>query len=137
MESRGNGFLPGRSVKPNAKGAFCAGAVPVDFHDRSVDERVFEIRFVRQCPENPFKRALERPAPEALPDREPIPEALRQIAPGCAGAHDPQHTFHKHAVVVSRAAGITLLAGEEAARSAPIAGRSEPCESRLTSIFQP
>jgi hypothetical protein len=56
--------------------------VPVDLDDRAINECVFEIRLIRQGLENPLKYSVERPSAEAFPDRKPLSEAFRQIAPG-------------------------------------------------------
>ena len=44
---------------------------------------------------------LMRPSAEASEHAVPIAKRLRKIAPGRAGAHDPQHTFHEHPIVAS------------------------------------
>jgi hypothetical protein len=77
---------------------------------RRVDEDVFEIGIIGQGLENPLPDALLRPAPEARVDGEPFAEFLRQIAPGCAGARNPQYRFDKQAIVTRGRAGITNLA---------------------------
>ena len=75
-----------------------------------VDEDVFEIGIVRQGLENPLPDALLRPAPEARVDAVPLAEHGRQIAPGCAGAREPQDRFDEKPIVSCGRTRITDLA---------------------------
>src|SRR6195952_4813685 len=63
-------------------------------------------------------RRLEQPRPDIVPhpvaearvDRVPLPEPFRDVAPGTARAHHPQHRFHEAPVVLATATRITRLA---------------------------
>jgi hypothetical protein len=54
------------------------------------DPHIFEIWIVRESLEHAFPHALLRPTPEARVDGEPFAEFGWQIAPGRAGAGNPQ-----------------------------------------------
>jgi hypothetical protein len=94
--------------------------VPVDLHDGAVDERVFEIRLAGQFPEHRVKYPAQGPPAEALPNREPLPEALRQIAPGRTRAHDPQHPLERRTIVAAGAPGVAFLARKERRDALPL-----------------
>lgn len=74
--------------------------------DCGVDDQVFEVRIVRHGLEDAPPDALAAPAAEAAENTVPFAERLRQITPGRAGAHDPEHGFNKHAVVAARDLGV-------------------------------
>jgi hypothetical protein len=85
----------------------------VDFHDGAVNKAVFEIGVCRQLIEVPLENALLGPSSEALPHRPPFAKMGRQVAPGRASPHKPQHRFEKKPVVPAGAARITLLARQK------------------------
>ena len=81
------------------------GGVLVRAHDGAVEDQVLEVRVVRQGREDAVPHALGGPAAEPPEGAVPAAEGLRQVAPGRAGAHDPQHPLDEHAVVVAGRAG--------------------------------
>jgi hypothetical protein len=62
--------------------------VLVDADDGSIDQGVFEIGIAGQYLEKTLEDAFQRPSPEALKHRVPVPEGSPKIAPGAA---DPSH----------------------------------------------
>jgi putative transposase len=65
--------------------------------------------------------AYAAPSTEASEHAVPIAKRLRKVAPGRAGVHDPQHTFHEHPIV---APGRTFLVrSTNDQRSHPLARR--------------
>lgn len=60
----------------------------------------------------PAREANERPVP--------MPKFLRQIAPGTAGAHDPQHRFDEAPIVLGRDSTVGRLAGQQLLNARPL-----------------
>src|SRR6185312_16788269 len=85
---------------------FGAGSVLMGADDGAVDDQILEVGIVRHCLEDASPHALATPAAEPAEHAVPFAEGLRKIAPRRAGAHDPQHTLDKHAVI---APGRTFL----------------------------
>ena len=92
----------------------------MDLHDGAVDERVFEVRLTGQLLEDRVKYPPQGPPAEAFPNREPLPEALRQIAPGRTRAHDPQHPLERRTIVAAGTPGIAFLAWKERRDALPL-----------------
>jgi hypothetical protein len=80
--------------------------------DGGIDDQVFELWIIRHRRKNAPPHTLMTPAAEAAKDAVPLAEHLGQVAPGRAGAHDPQHRFHKHAVVAARRAARAFIADD-------------------------
>lgn len=57
----------------------------------------------------PFEQLAFDPVTEPFEDRVPLPEHLRKVAPGGAGARDPQHRLQKQPPVAAGPARIGLL----------------------------
>src|SRR4051795_7585489 len=83
---------------PGAKSPLCPLPVPVDFDDGGVDHGVFQVGIVRDGLEQTLPDVRLHPVAKAGEDAVPVPERGRQIAPGTAGADNPQHGFDKQAV---------------------------------------
>ena len=78
------------------------------------------------------------PPPELPKDRIPVAEFLRQVAPRCAGSHQPKHRVEHAAMVARRPAAATdqerfeirpLIVGHQSAKS-----RLPSAKSSLESI---
>ena len=84
---------------PGFESPFCALAVTMHFHDHDIDHGVFHIwlaadgikAFLPDIGLDSVTKAFENGVPFA--------EFFRQIAPGAACAHDPQHGLCKQALV--------------------------------------
>ncbi len=74
--------------------------------NRTIDGHPFKVRIDCYRVSHPLPHAFLRPAREAHVDRVPPPIFVRQISPGSACAHDPQHPFQKLAVVCRRDATV-------------------------------
>jgi hypothetical protein len=81
--------------------------------DGAVDQGVFEVRLVGQAREDAFEHAALHPAAEPLEDAVPVAELARQVAPGGARPHPPQHRLQEQPVVPGRRARIGRLAGQQ------------------------
>lgn len=68
-------------------------------HDGAVDHGVFVIGIGRQKLEHPAPHPALGPSTEARVNRLPVTEALRQVAPGNAGAIALDHGIDKQPVV--------------------------------------
>ena len=89
---------------------FGAVSVTVGRNDRNVDHRIFHVRLIRHRFEYPLEHALPRPVVEALEDRVPVAELMRQIPSGAVGACFPMNRLQKQAVVTAAATGVAILA---------------------------
>jgi hypothetical protein len=76
----------------------------VSAHDRDVNHHVFVVVIAGQKFENPLENAALGPSVEALIDDLPVAKALRQIAPGDAGAKAEENGFDEQAIVSRRTA---------------------------------
>jgi hypothetical protein len=85
----------------------------VDPDDGAVDDRVLEVRIIRQALEKTLEDALLRPSAKAPEDRVPAPERFVQVAPGRARSGDPEDGFEKQPVVRRGAARVARLAGQQ------------------------
>ena len=81
--------------------------MPMDFHNGRVDHRIFHVGLVRTGVEQALEHIAAHPVAEALEHRIPLAQKLRQVAPWAARSRDPQHGFHKQAVVTTAAPAIT------------------------------
>ena len=84
--------------------------VAVDFDDGRVDQGIFQVGTVRDGLEQTLPDVRLHPVAKAGEDAVPVPEPGRQIAPGTAGAHNPQHRLDKKAIVLAAASGVARLA---------------------------
>src|SRR4051812_3716955 len=82
----------------------------MDLDDGGVDQGVFQIWIIRDGVEQPLPDLRLHPVAKAGEDAVPVPEQGWQIAPGTAGAHNPQHRLDKQAIVLAAAPWITGLA---------------------------
>jgi len=73
----------------------------VGAHDGGIDDQVFEVGVFDQRIENTLPNALLGPSAETLEHAVPVAELFRQIAPGCAGASDPEHRIDEKAIVLA------------------------------------
>src|SRR3954453_4341265 len=96
--------------RPGAKSPFCALSVTMDLDDGGVDQGVFQVGLVRDGVEQPLPDARLHPIAEAREDAVPVAKQGRQITPGTAGMHNPQHRLDKQAIVLAAASGIARLA---------------------------
>ena len=76
--------------------------------DGGINDQIFKVRIIGHRLEDPPPNPLDAPSTEAPEHAVPIAKRLRKIAPGRAGTHDPQHTFHEHPIV---APGRTFWSG--------------------------
>lgn len=81
--------------------------------DGAVDQGVLEVRFVGQTLEDAVKDLGSHPAAKALEHAVPPSGPLRQVAPGQAGAHPPQHRLEEEPVVLRGYAAVRGLAGQQ------------------------
>jgi hypothetical protein len=84
--------------------------VAVDLNDGGIDHGVFHVRIVGDSLEQPLPDIRLCPVAEACEYAVPMAERGWQIAPGTAGARDPQYRFHKKSVVLAAPPRIARLA---------------------------
>jgi len=89
-------------------------------NDRTVDHRVFEIRFARQGIENPFEHAFLRPPAEPHEHRVPWTELIRQIAPRHADPDLPKDRLKEETIVLGGTSGIAVLTGQQSLQPFPL-----------------
>ena len=89
-------------------------------NDRAVDHQVLIIAVGCQCLEHLFPHASMAPAAEALMDRLPLAITLRQIAPMCARAQNPEAAVDKQPVIRASAPWIASLAGQQRRNLRPL-----------------
>jgi len=77
--------------------------------DGGVDHRVFHVRFIRGGIEQPFEYIGSYPVAIPLEDAVSVAKRGRQVAPGAAGSHNPQHRFDKATVIRATEAGVQRL----------------------------
>src|SRR4051812_50195858 len=76
-----------------------AGAVLMGAHNGAVDHRILVVSVPGQALKNPLPDAGSGPAAEAAMDVLAVAKALRQVAPGDAGAIAVEDGINKQAVV--------------------------------------
>src|SRR5580658_1086031 len=109
----------------------------MDPDQRRIDEDVFEIWILGQVLENPLPHVLLRPPPEARVDGVPFAKFVRQIAPRRNLSEPPTAPLPQTDDCRLRCVPDHRTSLAVQVQSGPIGRRSLPCESRLTSIFQP
>ncbi len=67
--------------------------------NRIINGHPFKVWIGSHSVGHPLPDAFFRPAREAPIDRVPASIFIRQVPPGSAGAHNPQHRFQKPAMV--------------------------------------
>ena len=77
----------------------CALAVTVHFHDRGIDHGVLHIRLAADSIKEFLPDIGLDPVTKAFENGVAFAEFFRQIAPGAACAHDPQHGLYKQTLV--------------------------------------
>src|SRR5205085_11143190 len=97
-----------------------AGRMLVSSHDCGIHEDFLEVGVFGQLGENPMPNALVRPARKSLVHAVPRSEFFRQIAPWSPHARDPQHRFHKAAIVLARAPRIAGFARQQILDAPPL-----------------
>jgi hypothetical protein len=111
----------------------CAGAVLVDLHDGSVDSAYSK-------PGSPDKALSNTPLSAQHRKRfhteNQFPKQCGRSRHGAPVRTIHNNPYHKHAVVISRTAGVALLAGKKRRDALPLL-LAEDRANRLTSIFQP
>jgi hypothetical protein len=80
----------------------CTDDGRIDHLQRGVGNAASNERFQDHVPQ-----AAVGPAPKLAKDRVPVAEFLRQVAPWCAGSHQPKHRV-EHAAMVQRWATTTM-----------------------------
>src|SRR4051794_17508776 len=80
----------------------CAARLLVDGDDGAVDQGVFEVRLIGQAREDALDYAALHPATKTLEDAVPVAEIARQVAPGHARSHAPQHRLKEQPIVFGR-----------------------------------
>ena len=89
-------------------------------HDRGVDHHVLVVVVTRQQLENALENPALGPSVEALVDDLPIPEALRQIAPGDTRPISVQNCIDKQSVVGRGAADVALASRQKILDPTPL-----------------
>src|SRR6185503_15295262 len=114
---------------PDGAGPASAGGVLVSANDRGIDKVQIPVDFA------PRVRLSLKGAEDAVPNPRPTPSveaarhrsdravALRQIAPGGAGAVDPQHAAHHAAVIMIGSARAGLFRRQQRLKSLPLCVR--------------
>lgn len=82
-------------------------------NNSAVDERLFEIRILRQVGKDAMPYASPRPTGKALIDTVPRTELPGKIAPRASGAGNPQHRLDEQPVVGCGPARIAGLARQQ------------------------
>src|SRR4051794_2108668 len=90
-----------------------AGAVLMGTYDGAVDHRIFGVSVPGQALKDPLPDAGSGPAAEAAMDVLAVAKALRQVAPGDAGAIAVEDGINKQAVVRGRHTNTTQPAGQQ------------------------
>lgn len=85
---------------------FCTRRMLMGTDNRTINGHPLKVGVGGDRVGYPLPNAFLRPAREAHVDRVPPPLFVRQISPGSARAHDPQHRFQKLAVVCCRDATV-------------------------------
>src|SRR5258708_35097033 len=85
-----------------------AGAVLMGTHDSGVEHHVLVVVVTRQQLENALENSALGPSAEALVEDLPIPETLRQIAPGDTRPISVHHRIDEQSIVCLGAAISTL-----------------------------
>src|SRR3954471_4129084 len=117
------------AAPPDGAGPASAGGVLVGANDRGIDnvqipvDLAPRVRLSLKGGEDAVPNTRSAPAIEAAPHRSDRAIALRQIAPGGAGAVDPQHAAHHPAVIVIGAARAGLLRRQQRLKSPPLCVR--------------
>ena len=88
--------------------------------DRAVDHQVLVVAICRQCLEHPLPYAGMAPVAETLMHRLPLAIPIRQIAPVCARAQNPQATIDEQAVVLAATSGIADLPRQQRCSLCPL-----------------
>jgi hypothetical protein len=79
-------------------------------HDGGVEDQVFEVRVDAQRGEKTLPNAFLSPPAETPEDAVPFAELFGQVAPGCAGTNQPQHSVDEQTIVFAVAASVTGFA---------------------------
>jgi len=90
-----------------------ASTVLVGAYDGGVDHHIFVVVITRQQLENTLENATLCPSIEALIDNLPVPETLRQIAPGNPRPVPVQHRINKQSIVGCGATDMPLTSGQK------------------------
>jgi hypothetical protein len=89
-------------------------------HDRGVDHHVLVVVITRQQLENALENPAFGPSVEALVDDLPIPEALRQIAPGDTRPIAVQNCIDEQSVVGRGAADVAFASRQKILDPSPL-----------------
>src|SRR5215207_3604295 len=98
---------------PGSGSPLCAARLWVGGDDGAVDQGVFEVRLIGQAFEDARKDAALHPATKTLETAVPVAEPARQVAPGHARSHAPQHRLKEQPIVFGRRPRIGGLAGQQ------------------------
>jgi hypothetical protein len=82
-------------------------------HDRGVDHHVFVIVITRQHIEDTLENSALGPPAKALIDHLPVPETLRQIAPGDTRSISVQYRIDEQSIVGCGAPDMALASGQK------------------------
>lgn len=82
-------------------------------NDRAVDHQILVVAVCCQRLEHPLPYAGMAPAAETLMHRLPFAIALRQVAPMCAGAQNPQATLMNRRLSEPLRPGSPILPGNK------------------------
>src|SRR5215218_3160209 len=111
---------------PDGAGPASAGGVLVGANDRGIHKVQIPVDLTPRVSlslkggENAVPNTRPTPSVEAARHRSDRAIALRQIAPGGAGAVDPQHAAHHPAVIVIRSARARLLRRQQRLKPPPL-----------------
>src|SRR3954463_6161021 len=114
---------------PDGAGPASAGGVLVGPNDRGIDKVQIpvdlapRVRLSLKGAEDAVPNPRSAPAVEAARHRSDRAIALRQVAPGGAGAVDPQHAAHHAAVIMIGSARAGLLRRQQRLKSLPLCVR--------------
>lgn len=64
-----------------------------------IDDQILKVWIIRESLEDGMPDTLTAPSAKAAESAVPGAEELRQVAPRCAGAHNPKDGFQKEAIV--------------------------------------
>src|SRR4051794_1133238 len=98
---------------PGSGSPLCAARLWVGGDDGAVDQSVFEVRLIGQSLKDAREDAALHPAAKSLEDAVPVAEIARQVAPGHARSHAPQHRLKDQPIVFGRRPRIGGLAGQQ------------------------
>jgi len=120
--------------------------------DGAVDHQILVVAVGGERVEHPLPYAGMAPPAETPMDALPPTVALRQVAPMCTWAQNPQTSVHEQSVIRSRSARIACLAGQQQNYPRPLRFgelvpldphpftprlNTEPYESDITPVVYP